>query len=46
MSYHVNDLFNFEAIDRLFSQRNNVFLQKQTKDAICSNLLQQMFNVH
>ena len=48
VSYHVNDLFNFEAIDRLFSQKSNFFLQKQTKDVIClwilSNLLQQMFN--
>ena len=34
MSYHVNDLFNFEAIDRLFPQRSNFILQKQTKDVI------------
>ena len=36
MSYLINDLFNFEAIDRLFPQRSNFFLQKQTKDVICS----------
>ena len=35
VSYYVNDLFNFEATDRLFSQRSNFFLQKQTKDVIC-----------
>ena len=31
MSCHVNDLFNFEAIDRLFLQISNFFFQKQTK---------------
>ena len=50
MSYHVNDLFNFEAIDCLFSQRSNFFVQKQTKDVIClrilSDLSQEMFNFH
>ena len=35
VSYHVNDLFNFEATDRLFPQRSNFYIQKQTKDVIC-----------
>ena len=50
MSYHVKDLFNLEAKDRLFHQRSNFFLQEKTKDVIClrilSNVLQQMFSFH
>ena len=39
VSYRVNDWFNFDVIDRSFSQRSNFLFQKQTKNVICFSVM-------